>query len=280
MWPAAAVTSSSSSSGQLLSAAVQNAHPKAGQLPPGAASSLRRKPAGLFCLRDLLGTVLSLMGGEDQLGEHDNALLSHFASALAQQSGLLPGLADPQGLLKGYSSPGLLHYVLNVHVQAALRDAELGTDMAVHRGVNALHLVSRLLDQLLQPGAGDPQLPLLHACTQQLLLPCLANPLVKLAEANMSSAGCCRMQLHVYRLLQQLLGEPLGQQLLPPPGQQQQGGGEIKGWVPAHILPASYWAGLYRVQHSMTYANLWLATKLMNTTQQTLLCMMRGNKCI
>jgi hypothetical protein len=216
-WPAAAVASSSSSSGQLLSAAVQAAHPKAGQLP----TSLKDRFAGLFCLRDLLGLALSLMGGQDQPGEHDSALLSHLASALAQQSGLLPGLADPQGLLKGYSSPGLLHHVLSIYVQAALKDAELGTDMAVHRGVNAMHLVSRLFAQLLQPGSGDPQLPLLHACTQQLLLPCLADPLVKLAGANVSSVGCCRVQLHVYRLLQQLLTGPLEQPLLPPPGQLQ-----------------------------------------------------------
>lgn len=211
-WPAAAVSSASDAC-QLLSSAVEQASPRAGGSILGLGDKLRE----LFCLRDLLGCALWHMSAQDQPGEQDSALLGQLASALAQQSGLLPGIHSQGGI--GHSSPGLLHHVLSVHVHAVLKDAAKGTPAAVHRGINALHLVSRLCGLLLTPAGGGPQ----AVCSQRLLLPCLAYPLLELTMADVSVAGCCRLQLHVFRLLQQLLGGPLGQQLLPPPGQDLEG---------------------------------------------------------
>lgn len=194
-WPACAIHSSSNSSAK-LSDAVAEAVPKAGNHACLATESL-------FCLRDLLSTALVCMSGSDEPTAQDTALLQHLAGELALKSGLGSAAQRP-----GYSSPGLLHHVLSIHLHTAIKDAATGVPLAVHKGVNAVQLISKLCDQLLVAAAPGPA-----ACAQQLLLPCLAYPLLEVAKADMSVPGCCRVQLQVFLLLKQLLGLV---PLLPP----------------------------------------------------------------
>lgn len=165
---------------------------------------------GWCCLRDLLGTALRYLPAEGQSDGQGSALLSYLAWALVKQSGLLS--SQQQELQPGYTSPGLLHHTLNLHVQAVLKGSVSGTPVLVHMAVNALLLTRCVFQFLMQPG-GPGELSVMLQCSQQLLLPCLAYPLLDVLAGE--PRGCARVQRQAYQLLQQLLCGPVGRQLLP-----------------------------------------------------------------
>lgn len=165
---------------------------------------------GWCCLRDLLGTALRYLPAEGQSDGQGSALLSYLAWALVKQSGLL--ISQQQELQPGYTSPGLLHHTLNLHVQAVLKGSVSGAPVLVHMAVNALLLTRCVFQFLMQPG-GPGELSVMLQCSQQLLLPCLAYPLLDVLAGE--PRGCARVQRQAYQLLQQLLCGPVGRQLLP-----------------------------------------------------------------
>jgi hypothetical protein len=202
-WPAQAVSSSSSSQSLQSVLAARFGSKK---LPWQAAFKK------LFCLRSMLWTALLCLSGQDELDARHAAVLGSLAAAFVAQSGLLSGQQQCQ---PGYTSPGLLHHVLTVLVHAVVKDAvELGTNVHVHRAVNALHFVRHVLRLLLAPG----QATALLQCTQQLLLPCLAGPLLDVLRADPRRGAVGRVQLQAFKLLQQLLTGQAGRQLLPQAG--------------------------------------------------------------
>lgn len=184
---------------------------------PTQAGMVVQQVKGLFCLRDLFGTAMRYLSAADQPRGQDSALLEHLASALVQQSGLASSQQPQQQ--QGYTSRGLLHHILSLHVHAVLKGAAAsGLPLYVHMAVNALHLTRHVFGQLLPPGLPAESAPQ-QQCAQQLLLPCMAYPLLDVLAANPGECG--RVQLHAYRLLQQLLCGAVGRQLLPSERPQQ-----------------------------------------------------------
>lgn len=173
----------------------------------------------LPCLSELVTALVTLPTATDKPQPNEQVLLNHVARVLAvcggagsptaannRASSPQPAEAANQ-VHTAYSSPGLLHLLLSTHLRLVLEaSSDKGTAQAHARAVNAMHLVKALFDQ-----PGLRQLPVL-----QLLLPCLARPLVK----QLVSSSCPTVRLLVLDLLRQMLAGPCRQQLLPELGKE------------------------------------------------------------
>lgn len=197
-WPAP-----TSSSQQRLQQLVNQA-----QHGPLLPAGLCQKIKELTCIRDILSTALRYMSGRDQPQPQDVVLLDCLADALEHRAGLS---RDTPPALERSCSPGLLHQLLHTHLLALLKAAADQTRCAVgqqaaldnHRAVNALHLARQLLRR---PG-------LQQQYSRQLLLPCLAFPVVEVLRAD--PGRCPQVQLQVFLLLAELLAQPGPPPLLP-----------------------------------------------------------------
>jgi len=161
--------------------------------------------------------LLDHLSAADQLSQHQQAGLLFVTQMLVSVSGL-QGSAEAGGQQQQlpdsclYQSAGLLHLLLGTHLRLVLEaSAELGLPATHTRAVNALHLLKALFDQ--------PNLQQLKSL--QLLLPCLARPLVQLLAAP-THTSCPAAKLQVLQLLERLLCGPCSQQLLPPASASQQ----------------------------------------------------------
>jgi hypothetical protein len=207
---------------------------------PGAAAGPAAPPPGastadLGTARRVLATLTRYLSARDVLPPEEASLLAAVARALAAAGGAAalaaPGAASPAGGGGGgalapqpplaASAPGLLHTLLGVHVRMLLSAAATSrSPLALHRAVNALHLLRALLQQ--RGMAAPPSL--------RLFLPCLLRPLVQLLGAgadgggDTACGGLLAAQLQVYKLAQQLLKQP-GGMALPALGLLAQDGG-------------------------------------------------------
>lgn len=177
------------------------------------------------CLSELVLALVQLPSAGDRLKPNEQGLFSYVAEAFAGCGGLMAAAAGSPGnspgaatagsptdsalsaaapkVPEGYRSPGLLHLLLGSYLRVLLdASSDRGTLAAHSKAVNALHLVRALFDQ---PGV-------LQEYGQQLLLPCLARPLVKLLGAAAPAASPA-VQFQVFQLLQQLLDGQCGQQM-------------------------------------------------------------------
>lgn len=195
------------------------------------------QPLSVSCLSELVLALVQLPSARDALLQNEQFLFEYVAEALAECGGLTarensansttpaaaaqlaPSVAVVAGskMPEGYSSPGLLHLLLGSHIRVLLdASSERGTPAAHSRAVNSLHLLRALFAV---PGVWQDY-------GQQLLLPCVARPLMKLLAAGTS---CLAAKYQVLLLLQQLLGKSLTQQHTPQQEQAGSGSGQSVG---------------------------------------------------
>jgi len=209
--------------------------PRVAMAPPPARVPLGGIQIGsdLGLVRKLLGALTRHLSARDLLLPEEQLLLAAVGKALAESGGAV-ALAEerpPEGEAYlaggGGGCPALLHTLLGVHMRLLLHAAaSTQAPLALHRAVNALHLLRALFQQRgMQSGSA-----------LRLFLPCLLRPLVQVlaagvvqqqagagAQLHAAAGGLQAVQLQVYKLSQRLLKQPGGMPLPPVQQPQQQG---------------------------------------------------------